>query len=157
MKMFDEYRGISYERASREAIRIIRAASESQIWTDLPERLLHLRSILQCMGDWNQPKKPTEDTEPIAEQLRECTLRAVDGSALFCEAPISLLERAANRIVASEVIESYRRRWSSHTIDGAGWAEAAFEPMSNNELFSWARREGGPVCVINGIEIHARS
>lgn len=119
MKMFDEYRGISYERASREAIRIIRVASESQIWTDLPERLLHLRSILQCMGDWNQPKKPTEVTASIADQLRECALSVVDGSAIFCEAPISLLERAANHIVAAEVIESYRRRWSGYTIDGS--------------------------------------
>lgn len=89
MKTFDEYRGIGYERASREAMRLIREAARSQIWADLlPERLIQLRSILLREGDWNQPKKP---------------------------------------------------------IDGTGWAEAAFEPMTNQELFRWAREEGGPI------------
>lgn len=82
--------------------------------------------------------------ESIVEQLRECAGDNT-GTVHYCQAPRDLLLRAANKIVACEVVESYRRRWSSYTIDGTGWAEAAFEPMSNKELFRWARREGGPI------------
>lgn len=40
---------------------------------------------------------------------------------------------------------SYATGPVNEPIDGTGWAEAAFEPMSNQELYRWAREEGGPV------------
>lgn len=44
--MEERYRGMSYEQASREGLRLIQGAAQSASWLTLPEKLIALRSIM---------------------------------------------------------------------------------------------------------------
>jgi hypothetical protein len=41
-----EYRGFSYQQASREAEKLLSEAIKTGRWFDLPERLIELRAIM---------------------------------------------------------------------------------------------------------------
>lgn len=45
------YRGMSYEAASREATRLMKEAIETGRWFHLPECLMQLRAIMQPVSD----------------------------------------------------------------------------------------------------------
>jgi len=45
------YRGLSYEGASKEATKLLREALESGQWFHLPECLMQLRAIMQPVSD----------------------------------------------------------------------------------------------------------
>ncbi len=43
-----DYQGMNYEQASREGLRILKRATDTGNWHELPERLAALRSIMKA-------------------------------------------------------------------------------------------------------------
>ena len=71
------------------------------------------------------------EARTVATQIRKHAENVCSGSALYCEAPIMLLERAANLLEGDTDIHV------PDPIDGAGWAEAAFADEPDDPPANW--------------------